>query len=77
MTSIRRNGVAFVGEVGEAAPHANLVALEDPGITLDRLHQRARLALLGGAALAVARAAQTAAQLVDGFGRGAKLCLAR
>src|SRR5712672_4348125 len=57
------------GKILEAPRGPDLVALIDAGIALDRLHQGARLALLGGAALAKTAAAQSRAQLVDGFGR--------
>jgi hypothetical protein len=53
---IRMKGVAG-SEIGKAARRPDLVTLENTGIALDRLHQRARLALLGRGALAEAAAA--------------------
>ena len=67
------NGLAW-REIREPARHSDLVALKNPGIALDRLHERAGFALLGGAALAEAAAAQPSLELVDGLGRGAKSC---
>src|SRR5262249_37735395 len=52
-------------EIVETPPHPDLVALIDAGIALDRLHQRARLALLGGAALAEAAAGEAGAQFMN------------
>src|SRR5262249_26526022 len=43
-------------------------ALKDSGVTLDRLHERAGFALLGGAALAKAATAQSGLEVVNGFG---------
>ena len=64
---VRPNGLAG-REIGKAPRHPDLVALEDSGIALDRLHQRAGFALLGGAALAEAAAAPSRAQLMDRLG---------
>src|SRR5262249_35758639 len=61
------NGVAL-GKVREPPRQPDLVALKDSGIALDRLHERAGLALLGGTALAEAAAAQSGPELVDGPG---------
>src|SRR5215813_293075 len=58
------NGLAG-GEVGKPPRLSDLVSLKNPGIPLDRLHERARFALLGGAALAEAAAAQACPELVD------------
>src|SRR5438094_914574 len=44
-------------EIGEPPRHSDLVPLKNPGIPLDRLHERACFALLRGAALAEAAAA--------------------
>src|SRR5262249_58235148 len=52
------------GEIGEAPRHADLVALINAGIALDRLHERAGFALLGRAALAEAAAAQPRPELI-------------
>ena len=62
------NGVAGI-EIGKAARRPDLVTLENPRIALDRLHQRAGLALLGGRALAEAAAAQSGPELIDALGR--------
>src|SRR6185437_8797748 len=64
-------------EIGEAARHPDFVALENPGIALDRLHQRARLSLLGGRALAKAAAAQAVAQLADALRRRGEIMLSK
>ena len=63
-TSFGANGLAW-REIREPPRHSDLVALENPGIALDRLHQRAGFALLGGAALAEAAAAQPCPELID------------
>ena len=65
---IRRNGIAG-REIREPPRHPDLVALKNPGIALDRLHERAGFALLGRAALAEAAAAQSCLELIDGLGR--------
>ena len=53
----------------------DFVALENSRIALDRLHERAGFALLGGAALAEAAAAQSRPELIDGSGgRGKIVC---
>src|SRR4029453_3697950 len=57
------------GEIGKAARRPDLVTLENARIALDRLHQRAGLALLGRAALAEAAAARSGPELVDALGR--------
>jgi hypothetical protein len=67
-----KDGVAR-RKIREAPCHPDLVALIDPGIALDRLHQRAGFALLGGAALAVAAAAQARSERVDGLGARRKV----
>ncbi len=56
-------------EIGKAARRPDLVTLENAGVALDRLHQRAGLALLGRGALAEAAAAQAGPELVDVPGR--------
>src|SRR5689334_18573007 len=56
-------------EIGEAACRPDLVTLENAGIALDRLHQRAGLALLGGGALAEAAAGEPRPELIDALGR--------
>ena len=53
----------------------DLVALENAGIALDRLHQRAGFTLLGGAALAEAAATQSRSELVDALGRRREIVL--
>ena len=67
-----RNGLAW-REIREPPRHSDLVALKNPGIALDRLHERAGFALLGGAALAEAAAAQSRPELVDGLGGRGKI----
>ena len=62
---IRKNGIAG-REIREPPRHSDLVALKNPGITLDRLHERAGFALLGSAAFAkAAAAAQSCPELID------------
>src|SRR5262245_66099011 len=56
------------GEIGEPPCLSDLVSLKNPRIPLDRLHERARFALLGGAALAEAAATQACPELVDTHG---------
>ena len=56
-------------EIGKAARRPDLVTLENARIALDRLHQRAGLALLGRGALAEAAAAQSGPELIDALGR--------
>src|SRR5215468_358780 len=56
-------------EIGKAARRPDLVTLENARIALDRLHQRAGLALLGRGALAEAAAAQSGPELVDALRR--------
>ena len=51
-----------VGKIREAGAAADLVAVEDSGIALDRLAQRARLGLFGRGALARTPGPQTVAQ---------------
>ena len=70
---VRKNGIAW-REIREPPRHSDLVALENSGIALDRLHQRAGFALLGSAALAEAAAAQSCPELVDRLGAGARNC---
>ncbi len=65
---VREDGFAR-RKVREPPRHADLVALINPGVALDRLHQRARFALLGGAAFAKAAAAQPGPQFVNRHGR--------
>jgi hypothetical protein len=71
-TSFGRNGFAR-REIREPPRHSDLVALKNPGIALDRLHQRAGFALLGRAALAEAAAAQSGPELIDRLGRRRKI----
>jgi len=58
------NGVAR-GEIRESPCRPDFVTLKNPGVTLDRLHQRAGFPLLGRAALAEAAAAQSCPEFVD------------
>src|SRR5437868_14911766 len=60
-------------KIGEPARHPDLVALENPRIALDRLHERAGLALFGGAALAEAAPGQPRPQLIHVLGRRRKV----
>src|ERR1700732_855614 len=60
---IRKNGFPW-RKVREPPSYADLIALKNSGIALDRLHERARLTLLGRAALAEASTAQAGAKLV-------------
>ena len=69
---VRRNGIAR-REIREPSRHSDLVALKNPGIALDRLHERAGFALLGRAALAEAAAAQSRPELVDRLGGRRKI----
>src|SRR4029077_19097265 len=55
-------------EIGKSARRPDLVPLENARIALDRLHQRAGLALLGRRALAEAAAAQSGPELIDALG---------
>src|SRR3954447_19533419 len=55
-------------EIREPPLHPDLVALKNPRITLDCLHQRAGFTLLGGAALAEAAASQSRPELIDVLG---------
>src|ERR1700676_1653654 len=56
----------FAGwKIREPPFHSDLVALKDPRITLDRLHQRAGFCLLGSRALAEAAASQSRPEGVD------------
>ena len=66
------NGVAW-REIREPPRHSDFVALENSGIALDRLHQRAGFALFGSAALAEAAAAQSCLELVDRLGAGGEI----
>ena len=61
---VGNNGFAW-REIGKALPCPDLVTLEDSGIALDRLHQRAGFALFGGAALAETASAQSRPELID------------
>jgi hypothetical protein len=61
------NGIAR-REVREPLGHPDLVALKNPGIALDRLHQRAGFTLFGGRAFAEAAAGQAGPELVDVLG---------
>lgn len=56
-------------EIGKAARRPDLVTLENARVALDRLHQRAGLALLGRGPLAKAAPAQAGPELVDVPGR--------
>ena len=69
---VRKNGIAR-REIREPPCHSDLVALKNPGITLDRLHERAGFTLLGSAALAEAAAAQSRPELIDRLGRRRKI----
>src|ERR1700709_144753 len=62
-------------EIGKAALRPDLVTLENARIALDRLHQRAGLALLSCGALAEAAAAQSGPELVDAPGRRREIVL--
>ena len=62
-------------EIGEAPRRPDLVALENARIALDRLHQRAGFALLGGRALAETAAGQSRPELVDAVGRRREIVL--
>src|SRR5262245_23920653 len=55
-------------EIGKAARRPDLVTLENARIALDRLHQRAGLALLSRGALAEAAAVQSGPELIDALG---------
>jgi hypothetical protein len=70
-----RNDRIARGQIGEAPFRPDLVALEDPRITLDRFHQRAGLGLFGGAALAEAAAGKTSPEFVDVLGRRREIVL--
>ena len=69
---VRRNGIAW-REIREPPRHSDLVALKNPGIALDRLHERAGFPLLGSAALAEAAAAQSCPELIDRLGGRRKI----
>src|SRR3954465_3864118 len=71
---IRTNGVPF-RKVREAPQPPDFVPLKNPGIALDCLHEGARFALFGGAALAEAAAAQPRSELVDAQCRRGKIVL--
>src|SRR6516165_6696265 len=60
---IGKNGFSW-RKVREPPLHPDLIALKDPGLALDRLHECACLTLLGRAAFAKASAAEPGAQLV-------------
>src|SRR5258705_7029516 len=63
-------------EIGKAAHRRpDLVTLENARIALDRLHQRAGLALLGRGALAEAAAAQSGPELIDALGRRGEIVM--
>ena len=73
ISSTRSCGFLFVGivarrKIREAARYSDFVTLKDAGVALDRLHERAGLALLGSAALAETAAAQSVAEFIDGSG---------
>src|SRR5215831_1548707 len=68
LDGVGRDGVAR-GEIDKAALHPDLVTLENAGVALDRLHERAGLTLLGRGALAETAAAQSRPELVDAEGR--------
>ena len=68
-----RNDRFARGEILEAPCRPDLVALKNPGIALDRLHQRAGFTLLGGAAFAEAAAAQSGPKLGDRLRRRRKI----
>jgi len=61
-------------EIDEPSRHPDFVALEDSRIALDRFHQRAGFALLGGRTLPEAATAQARAKLVDAVAGPEKLC---
>jgi hypothetical protein len=65
----RSRSHGFPRRIGKAPLCSDLVALENPGIALDRLHERAGFALFGSAALAEAAAAQPHPELIDRLGR--------
>ena len=67
-----RNGLAR-REIGKPPLYSDLVALKNPGIALDRLHERAGFALLGSAALAEAAAAQSRPELMNRLRRPRKI----
>src|ERR1700758_825511 len=60
-------------EIGKAPLCSDLVALENPRIALDRLHERAGFALFGSAALAETAAVQPYPELIDRLGRSRKI----
>src|ERR1700684_4130593 len=60
-----RNDRLAGSEIREPPRRSDLVALKNPGITLDSLHQRAGFTLLGSAALAEAAAAQSRPEVID------------
>ncbi len=62
-------------EIGKAALGPDLVALENAGIALDRLHERAGFALFRSAALSEAAALHPGAQLADRLGRPREIVL--
>ena len=69
---IWRNGIPC-REISKPPRHSDLVALKYPGITLDRLHERAGFPLLGSAALPEAATAQPRPQIVDSLGTRGKI----
>ena len=72
---VGEHGLA-IGEIGEAAACGpDLVALEDSGVSLDRLHQRARFGLFGGRSFAGAAAVQSRAELIDAHGRRGEIMM--
>ncbi len=62
-----------MGRIASPAFCLDLVALKNPGIALDCLHQGAGFTLLGGAALAEAAATQPGPQFLDRHGRSGKI----
>src|SRR5262245_21619212 len=64
---IGKKGVAG-REIDKASLRPDLVTLKNTGVTLDRLHKRAGLALLGRGPLAEAAATQPEPELVDAPG---------
>jgi hypothetical protein len=69
---IGTNGVAW-RKIRETTHPPDFVALENPRIALDSLHQRTGLALFGCAALAEAAAGEPRPELIDVLGRPRKV----
>src|SRR6185437_1339700 len=64
-------------KIDEAPFDPELVTLENSGIALDRLHQRAGLSLLRGRALAEAAALQSGSELIKAVRRGGEIGVER